>query len=536
MKILKLSSRNVKRLSAVEITPDGAVVVIGGKNGAGKSSVLDSITYALAGGDSLPKMPVRRGEDKARVRLDLGDYVVTRTFTAAGGTSLAITGKDGLKFSSPQALLDGLTGKLTFDPLEFSRQRPAQQAETLRALVGLDLRAVEQQEAKLFDERAVANRMLKEAEGALARTPRPAEGQSRTPASVQAAMNELQEAIKHNQANAKLRADIQQSERNIINFCNQIDDLTLEIERMKKKLSGLEADKGDEEKRLETFRGLSITRGKDQEVALIQARCQSIEADNAKVAQAQRYDEAVKAVEEARKAPERLEGQLEGVRSAKAKAIRSAKFPIEGLSLEATGVTMNGIPFEQCSSAEQLRVSVAIGLALNPKLKVLLIRDGSLLDEDSLKLVADMAAAAKAQVWIERVEETGTVSVIIEDGHVKGVAPEPTPEPEAENTDPVVGVCPDCGRTTRKSEGTLIYCTGKCGWSSGDPTEKPKSSIGDCPTCGAPMTSFTCENCQKLKTELNALKPAKPSRRKPAQPVLPLSEPPEEDLPEVPTP
>src|SRR6185436_2642524 len=130
-KIIKLTSENVKRLTAVEITPKGNVVVIGGRNGAGKSSVLDSIEYAL-GGDPSAKMPVRRGEKNAKVVVDLGDIVVKRSFTSAGGTHLIVTNADGEKQTSPQAILDKLVGRLTFDPLEFSRQKPAQQAETLR--------------------------------------------------------------------------------------------------------------------------------------------------------------------------------------------------------------------------------------------------------------------------------------------------------------------------------------------------------------------------------------------------------------------
>ncbi|MCI0540823.1 MAG: AAA family ATPase, partial [Verrucomicrobiales bacterium] len=100
MKIIKLQTENVKRLQAVEITPGGGnMVVIGGKNGAGKSSVLDSIEFAL-GGDPSAKMPVRRGEDKARIVVDLGDLVIKRVFTAAGGTSLVVTDADGRKQST----------------------------------------------------------------------------------------------------------------------------------------------------------------------------------------------------------------------------------------------------------------------------------------------------------------------------------------------------------------------------------------------------------------------------------------------------
>ena len=37
MKIIELQAENVKRLKAVEITPDGTLQVIGGKNAQGKS-------------------------------------------------------------------------------------------------------------------------------------------------------------------------------------------------------------------------------------------------------------------------------------------------------------------------------------------------------------------------------------------------------------------------------------------------------------------------------------------------------------------
>lgn len=82
-------------------------------------------------------------------------------------------------------------------------------------------------------------------------------------------------------------------------------------------------------------------------------------------------------------------------------------------------VLYQDIPLDQCSSAERLRVSVSIGLAMNPKLKVLLIRDGSLLDEDNLQMIATMAEKADAQVWIERVGDGEECSVVIEDGQVR---------------------------------------------------------------------------------------------------------------------
>ena len=102
--------------------------------------------------------------------------------------------------------------------------------------------------------------------------------------------------------------------------------------------------------------------------------------------------------------------------------LAAAEFPVAGLGFDDDGVLLNDLPFSQASSAEKLRVSVAMGLAMNPRLRVLLIRDGSLLDEESLGIIQEMAEKSDAQIWIERVGEGAECQVIIEDGSIKGAA------------------------------------------------------------------------------------------------------------------
>src|SRR5262245_55130191 len=119
LRIVKLEAANVKRLTAVAIEPDGNLVVIGGKNGAGKSSVLDSIAFALGGKDLLCEEPLRNGTEKGHVSVDLGDLHVRRTFTPDGGSTLVVANADGARYPSPQKVLDALVGKLCFDPLDF---------------------------------------------------------------------------------------------------------------------------------------------------------------------------------------------------------------------------------------------------------------------------------------------------------------------------------------------------------------------------------------------------------------------------------
>ena len=119
---------------------------------------------------------------------------------------------------------------------------------------------------------------------------------------------------------------------------------------------------------------------------------------------------------------ELLTKNIEEIDSCKNESMKKAKFPIDGLSFSSEGVLYNGVPYEQCAQSEQLRVSVAMGLAMNPTLRVLLIRDGSLLDQSNRKLVAEMAAEADppAQVWMECVGKGEDSTVIIEDGMILG--------------------------------------------------------------------------------------------------------------------
>ncbi len=102
----------------------------------------------------------------------------------------------------------------------------------------------------------------------------------------------------------------------------------------------------------------------------------------------------------------------------KVDAITAAEMPVEGLGFGDGEVTYGGIPFEQASDAERLRVSVAIAMASNPKLRVIRVRDGSLLDEEALKALAGIAHDRDYQVWIERVDGSGKVGVVMEDGAV----------------------------------------------------------------------------------------------------------------------
>lgn len=412
MKVVRLQAENLKRLVAVDITPDGAIVQITGKNGAGKSSVLDSIWYALGGERAIPGEPVRKGEKKARVMLDLGDLIVERRFTEAG-TSLSVTNKEGLKYSSPQKVLDALCGRLTFDPLEFSRQKPAEQAATLADLVGLDLHDLETKRAELYDERRDVNRDVKRLEAECATLPT----QEPEPADVAAAERALSEE--------------REKERRAHSINMALSNARIEVEKAAEHTRGCEAAVVEAKARLveaERVFAAAALRLKDLEGEACQPEPADVESAIAAYNRARSLEASRAAWEAAEKQRARLKSlveqsdalttQMADIDKAMQKRIAACEFPLPELEIVDGVVRYRGVPFDQCSSAEQLRVSTAIAMAMNPKLRVIRIADGSLLDSDSMAMLAELAQEQDYQVWLETVDSDDQSAVVIVDGHV----------------------------------------------------------------------------------------------------------------------
>ncbi len=394
MKIIALEAENVKHLRVVNIKPDGSMIVIGGDNSAGKSCVLDSIEYALNGAASIPEMPIRAGQKMARVVLDLGEIQVTRTFTKKG-TNLTVKSKDGATFSSPQSMLNELLGELAFDPLEFSKMDAKRQAEVLKRLVGLNFDKVNAQYKKTFDQRTTVNRQGKELKANIGSMVR-YEGMPDTEVSINKLNTEFREALFRNQEFKRLTDTLSVEEAELEQLKKRAAVLVKDIKKNRKDLQGM----------------------KEIDTEAISSKISNVETINSKIRQNKRYDEINQDLIKLREQSTSLGRQLAKIETDKEKTLAKAKFPINGLAIDDDGVVFKGIPFTQCSSSQQIKISVAMGLAMNPKLRVILIREGSLLDEKNLAMVAKMAEKADAQIWVEKVSKGPECTVILEEGSV----------------------------------------------------------------------------------------------------------------------
>lgn len=401
MKIVELRAENVKRLRAVEIRPDGELVVIGGRNAQGKSSVLDAIWLALGGGKASKEtpVPIRDGEDKASVRLDLGDLVVTRSWTHKG-SSLKVESADGAQYRSPQSMLDKLVGQLSFDPLAFTRLSPREQREALMRLVDLDidLDALDQQIRDTYENRTRIGR-----EGTAIGDIEVDDDLPDRERSAQDLIARIREAEEHNR-------EVERAQRNLDAAVKKVEDLTANVERLKTDLA-IAQDEVDGT--LEFLKGALV-----RDVAPLEAELAGVEESNQRIRANNAARDKARLKEELRTQYDAATAELARLETVKLEGLRAAKFPITGLSFTDDGVTYRGVPLSQASSAEQIKVSLAMGMALNPTLRVLMIKDGSLLDADSMAAIRQQITDGDYQLWVEVVTPDADNAVIIEDGQV----------------------------------------------------------------------------------------------------------------------
>jgi len=448
--IVSLTAANVKRLKAVKITPKAGepLVEITGRNAQGKTSVLDCIQMAFAGSRQLPPRAIRDGAERGVIVVELEKHIIKRTFTE-GGSEVTVEAKDGTTYRSTKAFLDSLYGDLAFDPDAFTRQGPTEQRNSLLKLAG----AVEAV-TKLKSDEEAAREKVRDAkrdkaragavvDTAVAKLPPECSmvewnpvrvdvsGLEARKAEYQAAKERRQDA-EHKVELARLAVEAREKEletRRGVYASKLAEKKRLEeqVEAIRKELvsiaSAAERDhediatlKYEHTSRLHDLDGITLPDLSDVEQQEARASEQ-----HELVAQWERCEELRQESAACGVAVTEAEKELEKVLAHKLEVIEHLPLPVPGLSITDEGVTFNGVPLEQCAESEKLRVGVRLGMAANPKLRVILFREGSALDSAARQQVAEWAAAEGYQVWMERVDESGNAGIVIEDGGVKKV-------------------------------------------------------------------------------------------------------------------
>lgn len=438
MRITAARVSNFKRVRTVEVTPDAdrVLILIGGKNAAGKSSVLDALTVALGGKRAAPADPVRHGTDAAviDVELDGGALTIHRVLDADGGSKLEVREK-GSVIRSPQARLDQIVAGRFLDPIAFLQLSATEQRSQLLSMFDKDgaIAKLEDRRERIYEKRREVGRDLKKAQGELARLP--AEVEVGEPIDVaalsaeRAAIADLQRAVDGlglacREATSKVEqavAEIRKSEALIAELEKQLAAAMDARDEWASQLEARQALEADAKAKLEAARQewVELTPRREQldaDLARADAHNRAVferEANNKRRAAA---SATVKQLEEQVEQQTELLGKIE---QQKLKLLADIGLPVEGLGLSKEGITLHDVPFAQASAAERLRVALALAMAASPNLDDIWIRDGALLDDDSLAAVAEQAAAAGRRLWIERVGDRDPGAIVIQDGAIR---------------------------------------------------------------------------------------------------------------------
>lgn len=431
--LVGLEAENVKRVRLVrlDLDPEGGLTVVGGENEQGKSSLLDAIEQALGGAAAEDHEPLRRGAARGRTRLRLvapdgAEIMVEKRYTPKG-SSLHVTTGDGAPVRSPQALLDGFVGALSFDPLAFATMEPRKRAAALMALGGLDFADLDAQAAGAREARTLVGRDVRQLEALTAGdAPIPADT-PRSEVSVVQLSAALERGLQAERALEDARRRATEAARALAAQAKERDGFALEIERLEELLATTRQKLDEAEATVEEATSAAEKAREAVEVALSQvpdlgplrAQIQSAEATNALVRARKEREARRVSLDDARRSYDDLTREIDGAEEERRARIAAAAFPVPGLGFDAAGmVTLDGIPFEQASTGAKLRTSLAIGIALNPRLRLMIVREGSMLDRRNLALVAREATERGFRVLMERVGDGDEVSVVIEDGLV----------------------------------------------------------------------------------------------------------------------
>lgn len=424
MKITRFEASNIKRLRAVEITPNGPVVEITGKNKQGKTSILDAIWWALGGKKPVQSKPVRAGADRGVIQLDLGEYTVTKTFKVKDDGSysdtLVVKNKDGFKASSPQDVLNGFLGTLTFDPLAFADMKPREQVVALRALVpDYDFDAANEANKDDFNRRTDVNRDVASLANRIEAIDIP-EGTPDERVDLNELMAQLNNVLDANAAAERAHQTKAGIYAQISRIKSSVAEREARIASLKDEIARLEGANMAALNEIATMQrdADAIAVGDRVDPTFIREQIATAEGVNRAVEQ---RDERARLVEQRKtlvKESERLTAAIEDRKAGAAKAVRAAKLPVEGLELTEDEVLLNGLPFDQASDAEQLRVSIVVAAAMNPKLRIVRIRDAGRLDSEAWEALCQFATDNDLQIWAETVESHRETAIVIEDGMV----------------------------------------------------------------------------------------------------------------------
>lgn len=488
MHIDRVYVRAIQAAREIEIISAGQdVVELAGPNESGKTTTIDAVCYALCGAAGVNPDALRHGEPDGEVTVEVGDLIVTRTFTGPGKGRLTI------KPSGGQRDLDALYSSFSFAPLDIATRRPGETAAAFRKrvvaalsdLAGPDFKsALALADGAIADaeaERRDANRDLAKC-GTLEPVPRVERVDT---AAVELELRKVEahndaerarhdgeraELVKADQERQRLEGDaeraaaaLEKAKTAMIEALRECRDTEADVVAAYTRAMDPDCSTDHKDMRIRWTRvaeAASLAKSAhshaDQaDIDLGQAdnthcdaafaleslpplpdvippdlrdtedlRRQLIEAGrtNEAAARFEDYQQELARRAEVAKLAVAAEQLLTERRAARAEVLASADLPLPGITWDEDDVQLEGISWDALSTGRRWRTAVDLAIAANERagrpLRVIFIREGSLIDRANFEIITEAARAKGYQVWVESVRAHTDTAFEIEEGRV----------------------------------------------------------------------------------------------------------------------
>lgn len=401
IKINKLEIENVKRVKAVKLEPTkNGLTVIGGRNGQGKTSILDSIAWALGGNKHKPSQPQREGSV-----LPPSLHIVM-----SNGLEVRRDGKNSdLKVIDPsgnkagQQLLNGFVEELAINLPKFMEASNTDKAKTLLQIIGVgeQLAILEQKEKELYSERhmigQIADQKQKFADEQTYYPEAPKEL-----VSASELIQQQQAILAKNAENGRIRG--------------QRDSLKQRQAELDSEIARLIEEKAKVDQQL-IIAEKSALDLHDESTEELEKNIQQVDEINRKVRANLDKDKANEDAQDYKNQYLELDEAIANVRSDMKKLLDDADLPLPGLSVSEGELLYNGQRWDNMSGAEQLKVSTAIVRKLKPECGFILIDKLEQMDVETLEEFGKWLEQEQLQAIATRVSTGDECSIIISDGY-----------------------------------------------------------------------------------------------------------------------
>lgn len=416
MKINKLEIENVKRIKAVVIEPTAnGLTIVGGRNNQGKTSVLDSIAWAL-GGEKYRPSEAKRKESviPPNLRVVMNDGLIVERKGKNG--ALKVTDPDGNK--GGQQLLNEFVEQLAIDLPRFMESTGKDKAQTLLRIIGVGdrLAALEKEEAELYNERQAIGRIADQK----AKYAKEQPFYPNVPKDIVSAS----ELIRQQQEILAVNGENQRKRERLHHLEQEYQRINEQLEELLKKQAQIKAD-------IDIAR-TSATDLQDRSTEELERNIEEIEEINRKVRANLDKDKAEEDAQEYRRQYDAMTEKISKTRDAKSDLLKNAELPLPELSVSGGELVYKGQRWDNMSGSDRLKVSTAIVRKLNPKCGFVLLDKLEQMDLETMREFGAWLEAEGLQAIATRVSTGDECSIIIEDGYVAGQEQHPVMEEKKE--------------------------------------------------------------------------------------------------------